>query len=131
MDAAEQALVAELVEILADRLRRDVETAREILNRDAPRLAGEVDDGLLARNQHELAAGFEAKMKRNPLEDKSVRTATSVLRSPQQCVPERPFDGDREVVVQVGKRLRAALVDTAIADIDRDHLVAIVEERRT
>jgi len=52
VNTGEQAFVAEFVEILSNRLRRDVKTTRQILDNDAPRLAGEVDNGLLSRNQH-------------------------------------------------------------------------------
>ena len=47
MDAGQQALLAKIVEVLADRLRRHVETAGQLVDADAPLNPGESQDFLL------------------------------------------------------------------------------------
>jgi hypothetical protein len=49
VEALQQAAVAQVVEILADGLRRDVEARRQILDADLPSGARQRDDVILSR----------------------------------------------------------------------------------
>jgi hypothetical protein len=51
MDAGQRAALAEIVEILADGLRRDLEPARQLLDHDAARGPRDVEDFGLAMRQ--------------------------------------------------------------------------------
>ncbi len=52
VDARQQPLVAKLVQILADRLRRDFETLRKLVHHDAARLPRHLKDRVLPGDQH-------------------------------------------------------------------------------
>jgi hypothetical protein len=60
VDTGQRAALAEIVEILADRLRRDLEPARELLDHDAPRGARDVEDFGLAMGQSGHGDGLKS-----------------------------------------------------------------------
>ena len=60
VDTGQRAALAEIVEILADRLRRDLEPARELLDHDAARGARDVEDFGLAMGQSGHGDGLKS-----------------------------------------------------------------------
>jgi len=59
MDAAQQPLLAQVVEVLADGLRCDPEMGRQIVDKDATRVLGHLEDfSMSSRQEHETTPVF-------------------------------------------------------------------------
>ena len=87
MDAVQQAALAEIVQILADRLDRNAELSRQFLDADPPTLLGELQNLVLSFDQDDLSGKMISRAR---LESSGIgrRTGAAADETPSRSDPQ-------------------------------------------